>query len=631
MPTSHGRELAVASSPDCWPPSPIMSKELQMPTKTLPARADVDIKYKWNLEAAYTEDALWHAEHDQVGPMLERITARQGKLGDSAQSLLEALLLRDEISMRVSKLFSYARMRRDEDNTVSHYQAMDDKARALWTRAQEAASFFNPEILAIGRDRINSFMSEAYGLRRYSHMLDDLFREQEHMLSEREEALLAGASEIASGPSLIFEMLTDADLTYGTVTDEDGNEVELSPGRYLRFLQSPDRRVRAEVFHKFLAPYQQFRNTIATCYSTEVKKSIFYAKARKYGSSIEAALSPDNIPVSVYDGLVGAVNKNLPLLHRYMNLRKRVLKLDELHMYDLHVPLVSDVDNVIPYDQATATVTEALAPMGSEYMAAVREGFDSRWTDVYETPNKSSGAYSWSIYGVHPYMLLNYQDTLNDMFTLAHEMGHSIHTYFAHKAQPYLYSDYTLFVAEVASTLNEELLSDHLLKSTNDRAMRLAIVNYSLEQFRTTLFRQTMFAEFEKLAHERAESGEALTAEALSEIHYNLNTKYHGPGTVVDRQIEVEWARIPHFYRNFYVYKYATGMSAAIALSRQILDEGEEAVKRYIGFLSGGSSRYSIDLLKDAGVDMTAPSTVEEALKVFASRLDEMEKLLGEG
>jgi oligoendopeptidase F len=311
-----------------------------------------------------------------------------------------------------------------------------------------------------------------------------------------------------------------------------------------------------------------------------------------------------------------------------MKLRKRVLGLDELHMYDLHVPLVQEADSTIPYDSATKTVTEALSPMGPEYLATVRQGFESRWTDVYETPNKSSGAYSWSVYGVHPFMLLNYQETLNDVFTLAHEMGHSIHTYFSHNTQPFVYSDYTLFVAEVASTLNEELLSHHMLNSTDDRATRLAVVNYSLEQFRTTLYRQTMFAEFEKLAHERAEAGGALTAEALSEIHYDLNVQYHGPDVTIDNEIAIEWARIPHFYRNFYVYKYSTGMAAAIALSRQILDEGKPAVKRYIRFLGGGSSDYSINLLKRAGVDMTSPSTVESALQVFGERLDEMEKLL---
>ncbi|HKP51563.1 MAG TPA: oligoendopeptidase F [Chloroflexia bacterium] len=599
-----------------------------MPTKTLPARADVDIQYKWNLEGAYAEDKLWDAEHDEVGPMLERVAAMQGKLSESAHTLLEALQLRYEISRRVGRLFSYARMRRDEDNTIAHYQAMDDKSRALYTRAQEATSFFNPEMLAIGREKIDAFLREEEGLKIYTHMFDDLFREQEHMLSEREEALLAGAGEMAAGPTLIFEMLTEADMTYGTVTDEEGQEADLTHGRYLRFMQSPDRRLRSEAFHKFLGTYHKFRNTIATCYSTEVKKSIFYAKARKYGSSLEASLSPDNIPVSVYEGLVGAVNDNLHLLHRYMKLRKRVLQVDELHMYDLYVPLVPDVENVIPYDQATRTVMESLAPMGNTYLAAVQEGFESRWTDVYETPNKSSGAYSWAVYGVHPFMLLNYQDTLNDMFTLAHEMGHSIHTYFSHQTQPYIYSDYTLFVAEVASTLNEALLSHHLLKSTDDKSMRLAIVNYSLEQFRTTLFRQTMFAEFEKLAHERAESGKALTAEALSDIHYGLNVKYHGPDVTVDPEIAIEWARIPHFYRNFYVYKYSTGMAAAIALSKQILDEGEPAVKRYISFLSGGSSNYSIDLLKGAGVDMTAPSTVAQALQVFGERIDEMERLL---
>lgn len=601
-----------------------------MVPKTLPARADIELKYKWNLEGAYPEDTLWQAEHDEVTPLLERAEGLKGKLGESAQGLLEALQLRDEISKLVSRLCSYARMRRDEDNTVPHYQAMDDKARALWTMAQEVTSFYNPELLEIGRERIDAFCKDEDGLSLYSHMLDDLFREKEHMLSEREEALLAGAGEMAAGPSLIFDMLTEADLKFGTVTDEDGEEVELSHGRYYRFLLSPNRRVREEAFHKFLGAYHGFRNTIATCYATEVKKGIFYARAREYNSVLEAALSPDNIPVSVYEGLVEAVNKNLHLLHRYMRLRKRVLGLDELHMWDLHLPLVPEAENVIPYERATDMVADALARMGSDYMAAVREGFESRWTDVYETPNKSSGAYSWSVYGVHPFMLLNYQETLNDVFTLAHEMGHSIHTYFSHQTQPFVYSDYTLFVAEVASTLNEELLRHHLFNSTDDKAIRVAVVNHSLEQFRTTLFRQTMFAEFEKLAHERAERGEALTSEALSEIHYGLNTKYHGPDVVVDEDIAIEWARIPHFYRNYYVYKYSTGMAAAIALSEQILEEGEPAVRRYIKFLSGGSSKYSVDLLKDAGVDITSPSVVERALKSFEERIDEMEKLLGD-
>lgn len=600
-----------------------------MATGTLPARNEIETQYKWNLEGAYAEDSVWEAEYSGVSPLLDRISAMQGKLGESAQTLLDALKLRDEIGKAASRLFSYARMRRDEDNTISAYQALEDKARALWTRAQEATSFFNPEILALGREKIDEFTGENKGLAIYSHMFDDMFREQEHTLSEREETLLAGVSELASGPTLIFDMLNDADLTFGTIKDEDGTEVELSQGRYQRFIQSTDRRLRADAFHQFLGTYKKFRNTLATCYSTEVKKSIFYAKARKYGSALEASLSPDNIPVSVYDGLITAVHNNLPLLHRYMKLRKRILGLDELHMYDLHVPLVPETENSIPYPRATETVTAALAPMGDEYMAAVRQGFNSRWTDVYETPNKSSGAYSWAVYGVHPFMLLNYQDTLNDVFTLAHEMGHSIHTYFAHKTQPYVYSDYTLFVAEVASTLNEELLNHYLLSSTDDRAVRLAVVNHSLEQFRATLYRQTMFAEFEKLAHERAEAGGALTAESLSELHYDLNVKYHGPEVTVDREIEIEWARIPHFYRNFYVYKYSTGMAAALALSRQIINEGAPAVERYIGFLSGGSSDYSINLLKGAGVDMTSPSTVESALEVFSERLDEMEKLLG--
>ena len=360
-----------------------------------------------------------------------------------------------------------------------------------------------------------------------------------------------------------------------------------------------------------------------------MKSDIFYARSRKYGSSLEAALFRDNIPVSVYENLISAVHERLPLLHRYMEMRKRALGLDELHMYDLHVPLVPEVDNSFPYERSTEMVFDAVAPLGNVYQGAVKEGFSSRWTDVYETQNKSSGAYSWGVYGVHPFMLLNHQDTLRDVFTLAHEMGHSIHTYYTFDNQPYVYANYTLFVAEVASTLNEELLTDYLLKSSDDRAVKLAVVNHSLEQFRTTLYRQTMFAEFEKIAHERAEAGEALTAEMLSAVHLDLNRKYHGDGVAVDEDVAIEWARIPHFYRSFYVYKYATGMSAAVALSQQILNEGQPAVDRYLNFLSRGSSTYSIDLLRDAGVDVSSPEPVKQALDRFEKRLDEMEELLG--
>jgi oligoendopeptidase F len=599
-----------------------------MATKTVPARTDVPADYKWNLEAVFPTDDQWESEFTEIAPLLDSLKGFQGRLGESAQTLLDSLKLRDDINYRLERLYAYARMRRDEDNTNAHYQALEDRARNLWARVEEASAFFNPEVLELGRERVDEFLAQNNDLELYAHLLDDLFREAEHMLSAREEALLASVGEVTAGPSQIFDMLNDADLKFGTVTDDEGEEVELSQGRYLRFILSQNRDVRRNAFLKFHEAYHGQRNTIAATYSTQVKADIFFARARKYNSALEAALFHDNIPVSVYENLISAVNERLPLLHRYMDMRRRALGLDDLHMWDLHVPLVPEADSTISYDRATDMVVNAVAPLGQKYQDAVREGFSSRWTDVYETQNKSSGAYSWGVYGVHPFMLLNHQDTLRDVFTLAHETGHSIHTYNTFATQPYVYANYTLFVAEVASTLNEELLSDYLLNSTDDRAVKLAVVNHSLEQFRTTLYRQTMFAEFEKIAHEKAESGEALTADKLSEIHYDLNKKYHGPGVNVDKEIEIEWARIPHFYRSFYVYKYSTGMSAAVALSQQILTEGQPAVDRYLQFLSRGSSMYSIDLLRDAGVDMSTPQPVLSALDRFEKRLDEMEELL---
>jgi oligoendopeptidase F len=600
-----------------------------MATKTVPARSEVPADYKWNLEAVFPRDDKWETEFTEIATLLENMKGFQGRLGENPGVLLDALKLRDDINFRLERLYAYARMRRDEDNTNAHYQALEDRARALWARVEETSSFFNPEVLEVGRERVNEFLAQNDDLTLYSHLLDDLFREAEHMLSAREEALLAAVGEVTAGPSQIFDMLNDADLKFGTVTDEEGEEVELSQGRYLRFVLSQNRDVRRNAFLKFHQSYHNNRNTIAATYSTQVKADIFFARARKYNSALEAALFHDNIPVSVYENLITAVNERLPLLHRYMDMRRQALGLDELHMWDLHVPLVPEANSKIEYDRATDMVVNAVAPLGRRYQDAVKEGFSSRWTDVYETQNKSSGAYSWGVYGVHPFMLLNHQDTLRDVFTLAHETGHSIHTYNTFATQPYVYANYTLFVAEVASTLNEELLSDYLLNSSDDRAVKLAVVNHSLEQFRTTLYRQTMFAEFEKIAHEKAESGEALTADKLSEIHFELNKKYHGTGVNVDNEIAIEWARIPHFYRSFYVYKYSTGMSAAVALSQQILTEGQPAVDRYLQFLSRGSSMYSIDLLRDAGVDMSTPEPVLSALDGFERRLDEMEQLLG--
>lgn len=599
-----------------------------MAVNTLPARSDIADEHKWNIEAIYPQDTQWESDFNALGPLVDELNGYKGRLGESDATLLAALQRRDQIGQNLTKLFSYARMRRDEDNTNAQYQALTDRAQSLWARVQEAGAYFSPELLEVGQDKIDEFLQNNEQLRMYEHEMEDLFRQAKHLLSEQEEALLAGVSEIAAGPETTYDMLTSADMTYGTIKDEEGSVVELSQGRYFRYVRSADRRVREEAFHTFHNAFHKNRNTIASTYATQVKSDIFHAKARKYNSSLEASLSHDNIPTTVYTGLIEAVHENMPLMDHYLELRKRVLGLEELHLWDLHVPLVQEADEAVPYERATEMVTNSLEPMGADYMSGVREGFSSRWTDVFETNNKTSGAYSWGVYGVHPFMLLNYQDDLRYVFTLAHEMGHSMHTYFSFKTQPFVYSEYTLFVAEVASTLNEEMLIHHLLQTTESRAVKLAVINYSLEQFRSTLFRQTMFAEYEKIAHERAEAGEALTADLLSEIHYDLNKLYYGKSIVVDEDVAIEWARIPHFYSSFYVYKYATGISAANALSQQIIHEGQPAVDRYLNFLSKGGSDYSINLLRDAGVDMTSREPVRQALHMFGTRLDQMEALL---
>jgi oligoendopeptidase F len=598
--------------------------------KTLPTRAEIPTQYTWDLTPVYDTDEAWEHEYATVPPMLEELVAYRDRLGADAHTLLEALTLRETISQRVTRLVVYAFLRRDEDTTNATYQAQADRAQNLGTRVGAAASYFRPELLALPDGTLERFMSDEPGLRLYAHVFDDLLREKPHVLSQLEETLLAQMGEVAAAPGTIYNMLTDADLTFGTLTDEEGEEVELTEGRYQRLMRSPNRSVREAAFNQLLGTYSSFRNTCAASFSANVKTDVFYARARNYPSALDAALHGDNIPVSVYTNLIDAVHDHLPLLHRYLALRKQVLGFDDLHMYDLHVPLVQDATDSFPYDEATRTVLAAIGPLGDDYTANAARGFANRWVDVYETPNKRSGAYSWGAYDTNPFILLNYQETLRDVFTLAHELGHAMHSYYTRHTQPFVYGNYTIFVAEVASTLNEALLTDYLLKHTADPAVRLAVVNNNLDNFRSTLFRQTMFAEFEKVTHEASESGVALTADRLSEIYYDLNQQYHGPAVVSDAPIAIEWARIPHFYRSFYVYKYATGIAAATSLAQQILTEGPPAVARYQRFLSRGSSAYSIDLLRDAGVDMTSPQPVAQALGVFGSLIDEMERLLVE-
>lgn len=598
-------------------------------SKELPKRSEIPAEYKWKLEDIYPDQAAWEQDVANAKALMEKVKAKQGTLAQSGKNLLEALSLQDELSQVVEKVYVYARMRRDEDNKNSTYQALTDRATDLSTQAHSVLSYIQPEILSIPEDKLQSLLNEEAGLDHYRLLIDEIYRFKPHTLSAAEEAILAQMSDIANAPSKIFGMLNNADIKFPMITNEKGEEVELTKGRYIQFMESKDRRVRKEAFEALYGTYEKHRNTIAATLSSSVKRDVVFSSARKYPSALKASLFADNIDQSVYDNLIDTVHKHLPLMHRYVQLRKKLLGVDELHMYDLYVPIVKEVDMEIPYDEAVATIKEALRPLGEDYGKVLEEGFTSGWVDVYENEGKTSGAYSWGTYSVHPFVLMNYQDNVNNMFTLAHEMGHALHSYYSNKNQPYTYADYKIFVAEVASTVNEALLMQYLLQKTEEKEKRLYLLNYYMEQFRGTLFRQTMFAEFEKLIHAKVEEGEALTAENLSEMYRELNTRYHGPEMVIDPQVDLEWARIPHFYRNFYVYKYATGFSAAISLSQQILSEKEPAVDRYLSFLKSGGSDYPLNLLKQAGVDMTSTEPIEKALGVFKELLDEMEELIG--
>lgn len=593
------------------------------------SRAEMPADDTWDLSAIFPDQAAWEMAIAAIRADLPRLAAMQGTLGDGAAQLLTALQLQDSIGERLGRVFSWAGLRKDEDNANAEAVANYDRAVKLSVDASEVSSFVEPEILALPDGTIDAYLTAEPALATYRHALDSLLRQRDHVLSAEQERLLAAAGEMAMAPGQIFSMLDDADLRYGTIIDEDGNEVVLTKGSYSRFIESRAREVRKQAFSSLHQAYRDHRNTLAATYAASVKADAFYARVHNYGSAIEAALSPNNIPVEVYDNLVETVNGRLGVLHRYIALRKRVLGLEKLGVYDLYVPIVPEVDREYTYEAGVETVLGALGALGEDYLGVLSGGFDSRWVDVYENVGKSSGAYSWGVYGVHPFILMNWSDRLRDVFTLAHEAGHAMHSYYSSRTQPYVYSHYTLFVAEVASTVNELLMTDALRRQTDDRLFEAYLVNHALEDIRGTLFRQTMFAEFERWAHDQVEAGGALTPDLLDARYAELCRTYYGPDVEVDEYVAAEWSRIPHFYRAFYVYQYATGISAAAALARQIVEEGEPARQRYRTFLSGGSSRYSIDLLRDAGVDMTTPEPIERALDTFESLLDELERLLG--
>lgn len=597
--------------------------------KKLPARNEVATEDTWKLEDIFANDEVWEKEFTEVKSMLPGVQEYQGKIGESADQLYNALQLQDKLLERLGRLYTYAHMRYDQDTTNSFYQGFDDRIKNLYSQAGSALAFIVPEILAVDEQKIKSFLAEKEGLKLYEHALEEINLQRPHVLSAEQEALLAEASEVMSSPSNTFGMLNNADLEFPTIKDENGEEVEITHGRYIRFLESEDRRVREDAFKAVYKTYGSFKNTFASTLSGNIKKDNFNARVRKYESARHAALSANNIPESVYENLVNTVNDNLHLLHRYIKLRRKVLGLEKLHMYDLFTPLVKNVKMEIPYTEAKDYVLKGLAPLGEQYNNVLKEGFENRWVDVYENKGKRSGAYSSGAYGTNPYILMNWQDNVNNLFTLAHEFGHSVHSYYTRKTQPYPYGSYSIFVAEVASTCNEALLNDYMLKTIDDEQKRLYLLNHYLEGFRGTVFRQTMFAEFEHMIHKKAQNNEALTADSLTKDYYELNKKYFGEEDIeIDEEIGLEWSRIPHFYYNYYVYQYATGFSAATALSKQILEEGQPAVERYIDFLKAGSSDYPIEVLKKAGVDMTSSKPIEEALKVFEEKLNEMEAML---
>lgn len=608
----------------------VMKEDLYMSngTKELKSRSEVPVESTWRLEDIFATDEAWQEELKQLQEAIPEIEEYQGKLSESADMLYGLLKLQDELSGRLSRLYTYAHMRYDQDTTNSFYQGLNAQAEMVLTTVSSTMSYIVPEILAMEEGTVEKFLNEKEELKLYKKVLKDITSKRPHVLSEKEEVLLAEASEALSTGSQTFSMLNNADLTFPAIENENGEEVDVTHGRFSTFLESKDRRVREDAFKAVYETYGKFQNTFASTLVGNIKTDNFNAKVRNYDSARQAALDNNHIPEEVYDNLVEAVNERLPLLHRYTELRKKVLGVDELHMYDLYTPLVTDVDMKIPYEEAKNIVAKGLEPLGSEYQTILNEAYENRWVDVEENKGKRSGAYSSGAYGTNPYILMNWQDNINNTFTLAHELGHSVHSYYSRKHQPFRYGNYSIFVAEVASTTNEALLNDYLLKNLEDEREKLYILNHFLEGFRGTVFRQTMFAEFEHEIHVRAQNGEALTAEKLTEIYYELNKKYYGDAVVSDEEIGLEWARIPHFYYNYYVYQYATGYSAATALAKQILEEGEPAVERFVDYLKAGNSDYPIEVLKKAGVDMNSKQPILDALDVFEEKLNEMEKLL---
>ncbi len=600
-----------------------------MAEKKIPQRSEISSEFKWRLEDVYPSDKAFEDALSEAGAYPERIEAFRGKIAESAEELLAYLRLDDEITEKMRDLLHYANRKSDEDTRVSLYSGYCERTEALLTAINSAAAFAVPEILTISDEKMERFMREQSGLKLYELSLNRILKRRDHILSPAEERIIAMTGEMSNTPSTVFSMLDNADIKFPDAVDSEGKAHQITHGSYIPLMQSEDRELRKSAFENLYGTYKSYENTYTAILSGHLKTLAFNANARRYENTLEAALDSTEVPQSVYHSLIDAVHANMDKMYRYVKLRKKLLGVDELHYYDLYAPMVSSVDMKITYEQAKKLTLEAVKPLGGEYVRLMSEGFESGWVDVYENEGKCSGAYSAGA-SVHPYVLLNHTDDLQSAFTVAHEMGHAMHSYFSNKHQPTAYSDYEIFVAEVASTFNESLLMQHLLKTTDNKREEAYLINYFLEQFRTTLYRQTMFAEFELKINEAQARGEAITSDFLCDLYGDLNLLYFGEEIAPDPEIKYEWARIPHFYYNYYVYQYATGFSAAIALSQRVLNGGEKEAADYLGFLKSGSSATPVDLLKGAGVDMTDPGVVNDALKLFGELIDRMEKLAAE-
>lgn len=600
-----------------------------MNTKELKTRDQIDSKYKWNIEAMIPDESVISGELETIKKEAKAYGEDfAGRLTESADTLLAAFQKRDDIWRRLEKIYVYARMRRDENNAETKYQAMADQCNSVIAAVSASMAFFTPELLSASEETILAYIDAAPGLEIYRFAICDTMRQKAHILTQAEENILAQMSEITGATNDIFTMLNNADIKFGTIIDEDGDETEVTHGNFIKFMESHDRDVRKNAYNAVYDAYKELINTIASAYNYNTKTDVVSARIRKYESARAAALSGDNIPAEVYDNLVAEVHKNLPAMHRYVELRKKLLGVDKLYMYDMYVPLIKLPETSVSFEEGLDIMRDALQPLGEEYLTKMNKGIEEGWIDVYENKGKTSGAYSFGCYDSYPYILLNYTDTLKDVFTIIHEMGHSMHSRYTRDEQPYIYGSHSIFTAEVASTVNESLLMQHLLRTEDEKEMRKYLLNMHLEEFRTTLFRQTMFAEFEDITHKTIESGETLTAEWMCQQYEDLNAQYYGSAVEKDDVIRYEWARIPHFYNAFYVYKYATGYSAATAISKKILTEGKPAAQDYIRFLKTGESDHPIELLKIAGVDMSSPLPVQQAMETFNQLLDEFESLL---